>query len=100
MPENFGGYKADPLVNFERWYNTYSADIVEPNMEFMEHLEQKKWMASDTANEVLSALVNDASTWLANPTEMGKIELQKMYQKSDELYYTRFPDICRFKFST
>ena len=36
-------------------------------------------MASDTANEVLSALVNDASTWLATPTEMGKIELQKMY---------------------
>ena len=79
LPENFGDLKADPLDNFERWYNTYSADIVEPNMEFMEHLKQKKWMASDTANEVLSALVNDASTWLATPTEMGKIELQKMY---------------------
>ena len=79
LPENFGDLKADPLDNFERWYNTYSADIVEPNMEFKEHLKQKKWMASDTANEVLSALVNDASTWLATPTEMGKIELQKMY---------------------
>ena len=45
LPENFGGYKADPLVNFEPWYNTYSGDLVEPNTDFVEHLEQKNgWL--------------------------------------------------------
>jgi len=93
LPDKFQWSKVDPLVRFHAWSDKYLEDLVEPNQEFLEHIKQRKWMDSNTANKVLSALENDARTWLSSPTEMGKIELQEMYR--NQMHCT-IPDFQNF----
>ena len=74
--------RVNPLKDFERWYEFYCSDLVDPDQDFVAYHEGGDWRERDSAERLLEALEGSIHTWLeqnyATKTEW-KAELVKMY---------------------